>query len=95
MNELAVDSDVAKEALNIILFCDKDIQNKIPKDVIKKLTDSAADSNIEVSLDKNILLKDQNLSSESLDLFSYLYYEYVADEEEKKEILTNWNKNDK
>ena len=94
MNELA-DSNVANEVLNIIMFCDNEIQDKIPQDIIEKLTDLAGDSDIEVNLDKDKLLKDQNVSQDSIDLFSYLYYKYVADEEEKKEIITNWVINEK
>ena len=38
-------------------------------------------------LDSNKKLRDQNISEECKDLISLIYYNYIADENEKKEIL--------
>ena len=95
MNEEQLDKDVAKEVLTLLLYSSKNIQDKIPEDFIRRLTDKAADSDIEIHLDKDKNLKDQDISSNALDTFSLLYYLYVADDEEKDDILYNWKKNDK
>lgn len=96
MNLELLSNEVAKEVFTIILNCDTYIQERIPEDFLKKLTDLAADSNLEVHLEKNKSLKEQNLSSESLDTFALLYYIYVAKDKEKDEILYKWiiNKDD-
>jgi len=94
MEEKILSNDVAKEVFTIILYSDEYIQNKIPEDVLKKIANLAADSNLEIHLDKTKKLQDQNLSSDALDTFSLLYYLYVADGDERNEILSNWTIND-
>lgn len=93
MNPSILDSNVAKEVLMIILNCNKDIADKIPDHVIRNLTDMAADSSLEVHLDKNKKLNEQNLSNESLDMFALLYYTFVAETKEKEEIYSKWSSN--
>ena len=90
----ALNNDVAKEVLTIILYCDRNIQSKIPSEIIKSLTDLAADSNLEIHLDKNMPLQNQKVSVDALDFFSLLYYTYVADGNEASELLANWAHND-
>lgn len=94
MNQELLSADVAKEVLIILLNCGSYIEEKIPEDFLKKLIDLAADSNIDVHLDKNKNLQEQNLSSEALDTFALLYYIYVAKDKEKDEMLHNWATND-
>ena len=47
-----------------------------------------------VIIDKNKSLKDQKILSETKDLISILYYQYIATEEEKKELIKIWKHND-
>ncbi|MBQ8234098.1 MAG: hypothetical protein IJZ36_00765 [Bacilli bacterium] len=94
MNQELLGNDVAKEVLTILLNCSRYIEEKIPEQILKNLIDIAADSNIEVHLDKNKSLQEQSLSSEALDTFALLYYIYVANDKEKEEILRNWVTND-
>ncbi|MBR4262936.1 MAG: hypothetical protein IKQ35_06200 [Bacilli bacterium] len=94
MDEELLDKDVAKEVLMILLHSGNYIQDKMPADFLKNLTDLAADSNLEVHLDKNKSLKDQNLSNDALDTFALLYYLYVANDSERDEILSHWVIND-
>lgn len=94
MNEMLLNKDVAKEVLTIILYSDTYVQEKIPEDFMKKLTDLAAESDLEVHIVRNKSLKEQRLSSEALDMFALLYYLYVAEIEEKDQILSQWAIND-
>jgi len=94
MKEEILNNDIAKEVLTIILNCATYIQEQIPEEFLKKLTDLAADSYLEVHLDKNKSLQEQNLSSDALDTFALLYYMYVSKDDEKKEIVYNWLIND-
>ena len=94
MDPELLSNDVAKEVLTIILNSSIYIEEKIPEDFLKKLIDLAADSSIEVHLDKNKNLQEQNLSAEALDTFALLYYIYVAKDTEKDEILDKWGTND-
>lgn len=94
MDYTIINNDIAKEVLTIIYYSDKEIQDNIPDDVLKKLTILAADSNKDVYIEKDKSLNEQNLSKESLDYFSALYYLYVANSEEKDKILSSWIAND-
>lgn len=94
MDYTILNNDIAKEVLTIIYYSDKEIQDNIPDDVLKKLTILAADSNKNVYIEKDKSLNEQNLSKESLDYFSALYYLYVANSEEKDKILSSWIAND-
>lgn len=94
MDPELLSNDAAKEVLTIILNSSIYIEEKIPEDFLKKLIDLAADSSIEVHLDKNKNLQEQNLSAEALDTFALLYYIYVAKDTEKDEILDKWGTND-
>jgi len=95
MNEEHLSSDVLKEVLTIILYSDSSIQNKIPTEIIQKITNLAKESEKEIHLDKNKSLEDQGLSPISLDMFALLYYLYVAQTDEKDKILSSWVSNDK
>ena len=94
MNEILLDSDLAKEVLTIILYSENNIQSKIPADFMKKLTSKASKSTLEIHLDKNKSLDKQNLSNDALDTFALIYYLYVAQNEERNEIFSHWVMND-
>ena len=62
---------------------------------ITKLCDEAADSKLDFYIDVNKSFEEQKISEKSKDLISLIYYDYIAEEEEKKEILKQWNLNEK
>ena len=87
-------NNVCKETLIILSFFDEELLDKIPTKIFKKLNEFAADSKCEFYIDKNKDLLEQNISEKSKDLISLLYYSYIANEEEKKELSNIWNENE-
>ena len=88
-------SDISKETLTFLAFFDNKMLEKIPSYVIEKLCKEAADSNLSFYIDTNKSFSEQIISEESKDLISLIYYDYIAEEDEKKEILKQWNLNEK
>ena len=76
--------DTAYETLYILNHCDKEFITKIP---IKN-------SSKKINLFPNKKLKEQNISDETKDFISGLYYTYIADKDEKKKILSIWQQNE-
>lgn len=87
-------SDISKETLTFLAFFDKKMIEKIPMYIITKLCEEAADSKQNFYIDVNKSFDDQVISEKSKDLISLIYYDYIAEEEEKKEILKQWNLNE-
>lgn len=87
--------DVYKEALTFIAYFDKELLERLPQDMFEKLTNLAAESNTEFYVDVTKTLAEQKISEECKDLISLIYYNCIADETEKNEILRMWNINDK
>lgn len=87
-------SDISKETLTYLAFFDNEMISKIPSYVIRKLCQEAAESKLNFYINPNKKFKEQNISEKSKDLISLIYYEYIANEEEKKEILHKWNSNE-
>lgn len=88
-------SDISKETLTFLAFFDNKMIEKIPAHVISKLCNEAADSNLDFYIDVNKNFTEQKISEESKDLISHIYYDYIAEEDEKQEILKQWNLNEK
>lgn len=95
MEKLNENNDVFKETLTILAFFDNDLLEKIPTKVLKKLNDLAANSKAEFFIDKKKSLYEQNISEEAKDLIALLYYNYIAERNEKNDILKSWNDNEK
>ena len=89
------DNDLFKEVLTFLAYFDSAIIEKIPSQLLSKMRDLAADSRAEFYIDEDKDLKNQEMSEACKDIISLLYYTYVADENEKKEISKSWNKNEK
>ena len=79
-------SDISKETLTFLAFFDNEMVNKIPNKVMVKLCEEAADSMKDFFIDPNKNFEDQEISEESKNFISLIYYNYIADEVEKKEI---------
>ena len=88
-------SDISKETLTFLAFFDNEMVNKIPNKVMVKLCEEAADSMKDFFIDPNKNFEDQEISEESKNFISLIYYNYIADEVEKKEIENKWKDNDK
>lgn len=88
-------SDISKEALTFLAFFDNKMLEKIPTHVITKLCEEAADSKMNFYIDINKKFEEQQISEKGKDLISLIYYSYIAEENEKKEILDQWNLNEK
>lgn len=88
-------SDVSKETLTFLAFFDNKMIEKIPSYIISKLCEEAADSKLDFYIDENKSFKEQKISEKSKDLISLIYYQYIAEEDEKKEILQQWDMNEK
>ena len=87
--------DVYKEVFVVLSNFNKEIIEKIPSRVFNKIANLAADSEIEVNIDMTKELEDQNISEESKDMISLLYYKYIADDNEKLELIKIWSNNEK
>lgn len=94
MEKIQENKDTCKEVLSILAFCDEELIKKIPTQVMRKLVEIAADSEESYYIEKNKKLCEQYITEESKDLISLIFYSYIADENEKKELLDAWNKNE-
>ena len=86
--------DISKETLTFLAFFEDKLIKKIPSYVIIKLCEEAADSKLDFYIDSNKSFKEQIISERTKDLIALIYYDYIAEEEEKKEILKQWNLNE-
>lgn len=87
-------NDISKETLTFLAFFDNKMIEKIPSYIITKLCEEAADSKLDFYINPNKSFKEQEISEKSKDLISLIYYEYIAEEKEKKEILKQWDLNE-
>ena len=94
MNSYLEIKDVAAETVIVLEHLNNDILKKIPDKFMKPLKDLAQESKHTIQIDINKSLEEQNISEETKDLIALIYYIYIADKNEKKEIIDLWNKND-
>ena len=94
METMVDKKDVYKEVLIVLSNFNEEIVQKIPESVFSELVKLAADSKIEVNIDVNKKLEEQNISQECRDIISLIYYKYIADDDEKKEIIKIWSSNE-
>lgn len=93
--EMMVDKkDLYKEVLIVLSNFNKDIIKKIPDNIFIKLVEMAADSKKEVNIDLNKKLEEQDVSQECKEMIALIYYQYIADSDEKKELIKIWKEND-
>lgn len=86
--------DIAKETLYILNYFDFSFVSKIPNKFLENLKKMAETSRITVNIDRHKKLEEQEISEDCKDLISLIYYNYVANENDKEEILKCWNKNE-
>lgn len=87
-------NDISKEVLTILAYFDKKIIEKIPTSFLDMLKNQAANSTNAFYINPNSDISEQNISEESKDLISLIYYSYIADENEKNEISKLWYENE-
>lgn len=94
MIEEKLNNDLAKEILTVISYCDNSFLNNIPSNIIKNLTNLAADSTKEYYIEKEKDLTEQNISEECKDFIAIMYFMYISDSKEKELLLEKWFKNE-
>lgn len=87
-------NDICKETLTVLAYCTTDIIEKIPSKILKTLTNLAADSKMNFYIEKEKDLDEQKISERTKDLIALLYYSYIANTDEKEELLKIWNENE-
>ena len=87
--------NTAYETLYILKHCDKSFISKIPNQILQNLKQMAKDCSKQITLLPNKKLKEQNISEETKDFISGLYYTYIATPQEKKDIINIWQQNNK
>ena len=74
MNMVQQKNDVCKEILTILAYFNEDLLEKIPDKILKELNELAADSKANFYIDLKKNLTNQNISEESKDFISLLYF---------------------
>lgn len=87
--------NTAYETLYVLKHCDNSFVSKIPNQILKNLKQMTKNCSKQITLLPNKKLKEQNISEETKDFISGLYYTYIATPQEKKDILNTWQQNDK
>lgn len=93
MNEQEM-NDVAKEVSVILKYVEPEILKKIPSNIIEYLKKLSIESDREFKFELGKKLNEQNILEESKDLMALIFYLYIADENEKREIMNSWNYNE-
>lgn len=92
--------DVALETLEVLKYFNTEFTSKISESFLNSLKELAKKSKLEVKIDANKKLINQNISEETKDIISLIYYNYFADDKEKmklqkygKKMMRNFRKN--
>lgn len=90
--------DVALETLEVLKYFSNEFTSKISESFLNSLEELAKKSKLEVKIDANKKLINQNISEETKDIISLIYYNYFADDKEKsqkygKKMMRNFRKN--
>lgn len=90
-DKILTECDICKEVFVVLSHFDNKILRKIPDKLFNMLIESASYSSKNVYFDMNKPLKNQNISNEAKDFISLIYYDYLVDADEKKEIHNYWS----
>lgn len=92
--------DVALETLEVLKYFNTEFTSKISESFLNSLKELAKKSKLEVKIDANKKLINQNISEETKDIISLIYYNYFADDKKKmksqkygKKMMRNFRKN--
>lgn len=83
-----IDKKVFSEVYNIIFHMEKELYNKIPKQFIHFIKENKDDNYI-VNIDYSKGINEQELLQQTRVMLSLIYRDYLCDEEERKELLEN------
>ena len=89
-NQISLD-DAFKEVYTVLTFSDDAVTSKIPDEVFRSIVEHASNSSIEPNIDTEKDLLDQDISEEGKDLLSIIYYSFICNEEEKKDLFKLWS----
>ena len=76
---LSISSDLAKEVLTFLEYCDEEFIDMLPDKLINKLTNLAVDSEKEFEIIEYRPLYKQNMTEDCKNYISYLYLKYAND----------------
>ena len=86
---------LACETLCVLEYCDKSFVNRIPVKILNKLRSIESNSSTKnIKIYENKKIDEQDISEDTKNFIALLYYNYVANVEERKDILKIWIKND-
>jgi len=83
--------DISKELLTVLSFCEDEILDNIPSQLMKKINELASYSNKDFYINKNKLLKEQELSEECKELLTDIYNSYIENDITVKDIINEEN----
>lgn len=82
MNEISI--DVATQLNKILSFLPDDVKKNIPQDIWKKINDKT-DNNLYTKIKEVRDIKEENILPETRKYLSFIFINYLATEEERKE----------
>lgn len=92
--------DVALETLEVLKYFNTEFTSKISESFLNSLKELAKKSKLEVKIDANKKLINQNISEETKDIISLIYYNYLLMIKKKmksqkygKKMMRNFRKN--
>ena len=88
-------TDVSKEVVEVLNHFDKSFVWKISPNFLDNLRELARESKKEIRLEANKKLSEQNISNQAKNCIALIYYEYIANAEEKQKIMSIWEQNEK
>ena len=80
--------DTSKELLTVLSFCEDEILDNIPDNTLNKLNELASYSKKDYFINKNKLLKDQEISEECKELLVEIYNSYIENINTKEHMIT-------
>lgn len=87
-------NNIYAEVWEICKYIDVGFVSKIPSTVLKEIRENK-NNNWTFKYDLSISLENQNIMEDTKKFLSILYYKYYCDDNEKKEVLNCWIKNNK
>lgn len=81
------------EVMQVLKYFDRNQVMKIPIEIIEYFKENQNENYIS-KIDKEDIFNKNNISREALEILAYLNLTYWADEEQKKELIKMYRKND-
>lgn len=81
--------DTSKELLTVLSFCEEEILDNIPDNILHELNELASCSKKDYFINKNKLLKDQDISEDCKELLVDIYNSYIENINTKEHIIND------